>query len=297
MKTILFEFNMKEEFTPLLKSDRLTFTLIANGKTTLKINDKIYGIESPCILVYSCHDKILLLDGNQLVMKSFSFHPAFVNKSLSLENLTNNDFSEIADEHDCSLLRPFIMRNESYNGIIKALPQINLRIFEWFDLAYKENEIRGSRYWQHRVRRYLMQILFSLEDVYINQNDSDALSDESIIDIVLEYIHANYSNEISLDSLCKLVYINRTTLTRKFKAHTRRSPINYLLHYRLNIACELLTHSKLSISSIAEATGFKYETYFIKQFSAKIGMTPTQYRQSDGFETLNINESRIVDEF
>jgi len=147
----------------------------------------------------------------------------------------------------------------------------------------------------HRVRRYLKQILFSLEDAC--QNSPYVLSDESIIDIVLEHMHTNFSNEISLDSICKLVYVNRTTLTRKFKARTRRSPIDYLLHYRLNIACELLTHSKLSISKIAEMTGFKYESYFTRQFAAKIGLTPTQYRQSDGYEVLDTKESRIVEEF
>lgn len=43
--------------------------------------------------------------------------------------------------------------------------------------------------------------------------------------------------------------------------------------------------------------GGNYETYFIRQFTAKIGTTPLEYRQSEGFETLNVNESRIFEEF
>ena len=149
-------------------------------------------------------------------------------------------------------------------------------------------------YGLNRVRRYI-KILFALSDAGFNS--PDILSDDSIVDIVLEYIHANYSKEISLSSLCELVYVNRTTLTRKFKARTRRSPIDYLLHYRLSIACEFLTNTKISISKIAETVGFKYESYFTRQFTSKIGITPTEYRQSDGFEILDISESRIVDEF
>ncbi len=36
----------------------------------------------------------------------------------------------------------------------------------------------------------------------------------------------------------------------------------------------------MSLAEIAEAIGFRYDTYFVKQFKSKIGQTPTEYRQS-----------------
>jgi transcriptional regulator GlxA family with amidase domain len=56
--------------------------------------------------------------------------------------------------------------------------------------------------------------------------------------------------------------------------------MKYLLRHRIKIACDALTHTNLSLAEIAEAIGFKYDTYFIKQFSAKIGQSPTEYRHS-----------------
>ena len=56
--------------------------------------------------------------------------------------------------------------------------------------------------------------------------------------------------------------------------------IGYLLHYRLKIACEALTHTGLSIAEISEATGFQYDTYFIRQFTKKMGVSPTEYRKT-----------------
>ena len=272
------------------KAEHLTLTLILERKAAIKLNNKTIELIAPCILLSSWNDAIELIEGHQLVTKSLSFLPTLINKSFTSERLANNNFHEIADRHDYNLLKPFFTQHD---GIIKPLPQIYLRISEWFDQASKEEKIKSSKTWLFHVRRYLMQILFSLESI----NPSDTLSDESITDIVLEHIHINYSREISLDSLCKLVYVNRTSLTRIFKTRTRRSPIDYLLHYRLSIACELLTNSKLSISKIAHACGFRYESYFIRQFKAKIGITPTQYRQGDGFEVLNIVKPSIVDEF
>jgi len=272
------------------KAEHLTLTLILEGKGAIKLNNKIIELIAPCILLSSWNDAIELIEGHQLVTKSLSFLPTLINKSFTSKSLAHNNFCDIADRHDYNLLKPFFSQHDC---IVKPLPQIYLRISEWFDQASKEEKIKSSETWPYHVRRYLMQILFSLEAI----NPNDALSDELITDIVLEHIHINYSREITLDSLCKLVYVNRTSLTRMFKARTRRSPIDYLLYYRLSIACELLTNSKLSICRIAETCGFRYESYFTRQFKAKIGITPTQYRQGDGFEVLNINKPSIVDEF
>jgi transcriptional regulator GlxA family with amidase domain len=36
----------------------------------------------------------------------------------------------------------------------------------------------------------------------------------------------------------------------------------------------------MSLNEIARATGFEYDTYFIKQFTAKRGMSPGNYRNT-----------------
>jgi len=166
-------------------------------------------------------------------------------------------------------------------------PALYSHISQLLDIASRD--IKSGKHIS--VRRQLMQILFLLE------NTASTLTDQNIVNIVLEHIHANFPSKITLDTLCKLVFVNRTTLTRMFKTYTKRTPIEYILHYRLNIACELLTHSKLSINKIAEMTGFEHASYFTRRFVIQIGITPTQYRQSDGCEVLNTAELRIVDEF
>jgi AraC-like DNA-binding protein len=75
------------------------------------------------------------------------------------------------------------------------------------------------------------------------------------------------------------VIVIRTTLNLVFNEQLGRNVINYLVFYRINIACEALSLTNLSLTEISEATGFKYDTYFIKQFTAKMDMSPTQYRQ------------------
>ena len=296
-RLIFAEFTMREEFDAFPPAERFALSLIANGETTLEVNDIRVVLTSPCVFLTSRSDKVKPVDSHKLRAQSFSFHPRFLNKDLTFERLAGKDFQELSDEHDCSLLNLFLPRDGFSGGIIKLQPQTFLQFTELFGLIGREMETKSSEHWPYHVRRYLILILFLLQDAYISQKNSKRLTDESMIDIILDYMYTNYSRNISIETLCRLVYVNRTTLTRKFKARTGKTPIDYLLYHRLNIACELLTHSKLSISKIAEESGFKYETYFIRQFKAKIGITPAEYRQSDGFETLNVNESRIIDEF
>jgi len=294
---VRIEFNMQEGFEDLVKAERLTLALMTTGEAALIINGCAIDLTAPCILLLSPSDKIKYSGGMYPAVKTLKFHPALVNKDFEINNLASINFGEIAIEHDRGLIDAFLARSERYCGYIRPMPRIFMRINEWFDSAAREYKMKSDDRWPHRVRRKLMQILFALEEIKENQYDASVLSDESIIDFVIEYIRTNYANEISLTSLCKLVCVNRTSLNRKFIARTRRSPIDYLLHHRLNIACELLTYTKLSVGRIAEATGFNYESYFIRQFTSKIGITPTQYRQSEGYETLNTVESRIVEEF
>ncbi|MDR3364226.1 MAG: AraC family transcriptional regulator [Clostridiales Family XIII bacterium] len=101
-------------------------------------------------------------------------------------------------------------------------------------------------------------------------------------------MHTNYTDDITIESLCKLAHLNRTSLNQAFKGQTGLSPISYLLSYRLKVACDMLAHTNLNLSEIAELAGFKYVTYFIKQFSAKIGRSPTEYRRT------HMGEKRIA---
>jgi len=179
------------------------------------------------------------------------------------------------------MMNLFLRRDEFYDGTIDLPAKTYLRISEWLAIMGTEVYAQSDGYWTCRIRRYLLQTLYLLDDIYIERKTPRSVKREkSAVDILLEYIHVNYSNDISLDDLCRLIHVNRTTLNRKFKEQVGYTAMEYLLRHRLKIACDTLTHTNLSLAEIAEAIGFKYDTYFIKQFTTKMGETPTEYRQN-----------------
>jgi len=94
----------------------------------------------------------------------------------------------------------------------------------------------------------------------------------------LEFIENNYAAPLTLDTLAASVGMSRKYFCKFFKEITRRSPIDYLNHYRIERACDLLRVSSQSFMEIAENTGFHDMSYFIKMFKKYKNITPKQYQ-------------------
>ncbi len=278
-RVVPIEFVAHEGFENLPLVERVSIVLITNGKASLFLNEKAVTLTAPCIMLISQYDSIKLIEATRLAAKSFSFNPVFMNSSLTFKRLKDNDFFELEDEHDRNMMNMFLRRDEYYDGTIDLPPKTYLRISEWLAIIGTEVYAQSDGYWTCRIRRYLLQTLYLLDDIYMESNTLHTIKREkSPVDILLEYIHINYSSDISLDDLCELVHINRTSLNLKFKEQIGYTAMEYLLRHRIKIACDALSHTNLSLAEIAEAIGFKYDTYFIKQFSSKLGMSPTEYR-------------------
>ncbi|MDO4775698.1 MAG: AraC family transcriptional regulator [Aerococcaceae bacterium] len=103
------------------------------------------------------------------------------------------------------------------------------------------------------------------------------------IEILKSYIQQHYMRKITLEELATLVDINKYYLIRLFKQHTHFSPIDYLIHIRVEEAERLLLHSDLSITQISNAVGFHSPSYFTKTFKEQNACTPSEYRQRFAF--------------
>ncbi len=63
-----------------------------------------------------------------------------------------------------------------------------------------------------------------------------------------------------------------------FAEHVGTSPGVYLLDARLARAQHLLTHGRLPMADVARAAGWRSSAFFSRQFTARLGVTPTVYR-------------------
>lgn len=92
----------------------------------------------------------------------------------------------------------------------------------------------------------------------------------------LEYIHAHYREEISLDEAARRLNVNKSYLSRIFSHDCRRSFTEYVAYYRIEQAKSLLDQG-LSIKEVSEAVGIGNQSYFFRVFKAYTGTTPHNY--------------------
>ncbi|WP_238881763.1 AraC family transcriptional regulator [Clostridium sp. YIM B02551] len=267
-REVYVEFNTEENFNKLPYEERLTIVFVTNGSVNLKLNDYPIKVVAPSVLCLSKEDRIQVVEKNNLASQSFSFHPDFFNTAYFSEE-TGYMSNSLKIETGLSLFNKDNINTGVYAVTEKAYP----KLYEWFFIMGTEVHAQSDSLWVCRIKKYLIQILGLLEEL----NKSD---EQSPVDLVLEYIHTNYSEKVSLEDLTRCAHLNRVSLNKMFKEVTSYTAMGYLLTYRLKLSESLLTHTDMSLNEIARATGFEYDTYFIKQFTSKRGMTPTEFRKS-----------------
>lgn len=121
--------------------------------------------------------------------------------------------------------------------------------------------------------------------IYTNRNHIPRVSDSKtrhMLEIrtqkMLKFIHTNYSRQITLKEIADSANISKSEASRCFQEYLQKSPVNYLLHYRLEKAKYFLQQSGGTINEIADKCGFQTTSYFGKVFRRETGMTASQYR-------------------
>ena len=105
--------------------------------------------------------------------------------------------------------------------------------------------------------------------------------DRVYIDRAIQFIHYNYAT-IRVRDIVKYIGFTRSYFTSLFKKRTGQSPQEYLMQYRLKIACQQLTETALPVREIAAQVGYENQMTFSKIFKNAYGISPTEYRRRGG---------------
>jgi AraC-like DNA-binding protein/quercetin dioxygenase-like cupin family protein len=96
----------------------------------------------------------------------------------------------------------------------------------------------------------------------------------------LEFMHDNYSRELSLEEIASAAYLSEYHFARLFKQITGVTPHVYLANLRLERARRLLAETTFSVSEIARMVGYQSQSHFTKIFKSVTGVTPRAYREA-----------------
>ncbi len=96
----------------------------------------------------------------------------------------------------------------------------------------------------------------------------------------LEFIREHFSENITLDDVSKAVGRSSSYFKKILREEMGLSFTEYLTRTRLEASEELLRNPQLSLTEIAQMTGYSDQSYFGKIFKQYYGLTPAQYRKT-----------------
>jgi len=93
-------------------------------------------------------------------------------------------------------------------------------------------------------------------------------------------IHGDPAAPLNIEQLAKLVGMSRTSFIDYFKKILGQPPKQYIQHWRLSLARELLRHSQRQVIAVALEVGYQSEAAFSRAYKAKFGAPPSHNRHS-----------------
>ena len=95
--------------------------------------------------------------------------------------------------------------------------------------------------------------------------------------LAAEYIIGHYEEPLTVEGLAAYVSVSHSSLYRRFVKRFQISPKRFLLEYRIERACIMLTETECSIQEISNSVGFEDPFYFSRAFKEVKGVSPRQY--------------------
>lgn len=131
------------------------------------------------------------------------------------------------------------------------------------------------------LREKLSQIWLSIIELYKNQIAQKSVEYKSNHQIkqMMLYIQEHYSEKISIKQLANVAFLSERECYRVFQECLHMTPVDYIRSHRLQVACQMLRESDMSLTQISQSCGLGSSSYFGKIFKENIGCTPLDYRR------------------
>jgi len=154
---------------------------------------------------------------------------------------------------------------------------------------------------EHAYERFMLRfvdLLYVIRDLCereLEGSDAQRSERERHAQRVIEFIEANYAEELTMEDVERELHVSRHYLARVFKAVTGWTVFQFLYQRRINQAKTLfLFEPSLSVSEVGRRVGFKHLPHFSRVFKQIEGCTAEQYRKRSSAAGGAIPESPFM---
>ena len=133
-------------------------------------------------------------------------------------------------------------------------------------------------------KRTIMKEYFNSvrSDVIVREGVTLHHEDERLLNDIVGFIEKNIDDEaLNPTSISDFIGMGKTSLYEKLKELTGKTPGEYIRMVRLDHASKLLKTTQLTVQEVMYKSGFSSKSYFYKEFAARFGSSPKEYRKAN----------------
>ena len=133
-------------------------------------------------------------------------------------------------------------------------------------------------------KRTIMKEYFNSarSDVTVREGVTLHHEDERLLNDIVGFIEKNIDDDaLNPTSISDFIGMGKTSLYEKLKELTGKTPGEYIRMVRLDHASKLLKTTQLTVQEVMYKSGFSSKSYFYKEFAARFGSSPKEYRKAN----------------
>jgi len=144
-----------------------------------------------------------------------------------------------------------------------------------FDEAFFHSRIQQTLNFNTNLKEKIKR------EILINPKEIRVQSlDDRFLQKAIQVMEKNIAIEtFNVDTFAKAMNLSTSMFYRKLKKLTDKSPVEFIIDFRMNRALQLLETNAFSISEIAEKVGYFDYRYFSTTFKKHFGVSPTTYNK------------------
>ena len=159
---------------------------------------------------------------------------------------------------------------------------------EWIrsTFSFAAQEVAAGRAGSETVLAKLSELLFVeavrryAETLPENQNGWLAGLRDPQVGRALALLHSDIRRQWSVDDLGREVGMSRSALAERFTRLIGQPPIQYLGHWRMQVAAQQLRETNALLAQVSERVGFESEAAFSRAFKREFGIAPATWRRT-----------------
>ncbi|MBJ7570320.1 helix-turn-helix transcriptional regulator [Bacillus halotolerans] len=252
-------------YIPLHWHDEIQFVLILKGVAVFQINE----------------EKIVVQEGDGLFINSGCLHMA--------EEKDHSGCTYI-----CLNVSPhFVLAQELYSRYVQPyIFSTNLsHLFLDGDQYWAKNILQAVKNINHLVQQktslyeiyIIMQLTLIWKNLVVNgfqlEYDQSEMIKSHRMKQMLNWIHLHYAEKITLEDIAKAGQLSRSECCRYFKRMLNKTPLRYVLDYRIQKSLLLLQQPETNVTEVSYQVGFNSTSYFISKFQQAMNLTPFSYKK------------------